>query len=66
MSDFILGGYEEHVRYLRESHEARMQTLREQLAKATGPDEVLRLQCVVQHERDYYERRVSRAGDCEY
>lgn len=66
MSDFILGGYEEYVRSLRESHEARVQTLRQQLAMATSPVEVLRLQRVVRQEREDYERRLLRADDCEF
>jgi hypothetical protein len=65
MTNFVDGGYEEYVRYLRESHEARMQKLRQELAKAAG-DEVLRLQRVIRQERDDHECRVSRAGDCEY
>lgn len=65
MSDFILGGYEEYVRYLRESQVARMQSLRQELAKAVG-DEVLRLERVIRQERDDHERRLSRAGGCEF
>ena len=66
MTSFILGGYEEYVHSLRESLEARVQALRQQLAKATSPVEVLRLERELRQEREDYERRLLRADDCEF
>ena len=66
MTNFILGGYEEYARSLRENYEARVQALRQQLAMATSPVEVLRLERELRQEREDYERRLLRADDCEF